>query len=408
MKQRLLEAAHGAAVQNTLPPVIHHELRQVHDQDVARRLLATAANVRDHGLHGIAVGRVDDRQRHGDVEGVPAVLHDLESRAVVVDGERLNRRGTRGTRIREGTHRGPAHAFHVHDGVHARGQGRHIRHGLGVQRHIHGFVNRGVTAVSEHHTSNHEGNHSKGEPGAGTELRDDHHNEYSGGDGHAQGGHRDIAQERAAGHLGQGNAQQAHAVTHHGQLHHGHGDTHTHNVQLNQGVDIRAEEHGEYRREAREGQRAVGVQAAGIHAAEEDGQVLVVRQGGGDHGEAGERGNRSDNQHTHGRKHQQLRVNRGVAVHRESHLVEGGLLVEVLPRRAPVDEEELGRVMHHVHMREVGQAQQAHQQNGGDDAHQHHGQGRVVLLGRAEVADRIGNRRHAGEGNRASREGACQ
>ena len=102
MKQRLLEAAHGAAVQNTLPPVIHHELRQVHDQDVARRLLATAANVRDHCLHGIAVGRVDDRQRHWDVEGVPAVLHDLKSRAVVVDGERLNRRGTRGARVREG------------------------------------------------------------------------------------------------------------------------------------------------------------------------------------------------------------------------------------------------------------------------------------------------------------------
>ena len=119
MKQRLLETAHGAAVQNTLPPVIHHEFGQVHDQDVARRLLAAAANVRDHCLHGIAVGRVDDRQRHWDVEGVPAVLHDLESRAVVVDGERLNRRGTRGTRVREGTHRGPAHAFHVHDGVHA-------------------------------------------------------------------------------------------------------------------------------------------------------------------------------------------------------------------------------------------------------------------------------------------------
>ena len=76
--------------------------------------------------------------------------------------------------------------------------------------------------------------------------------------------------------------------------------------------------------------------------------------------------------------------------------------MEVLPRRAPVDEEELGRVMHHVHVREVGQAQQAHQQNGGDDAHHHHGQGRVVLLGRVEVADRIGNRRHAGESNRAS------
>ena len=188
--------------------------------------------------------------------------------------------------------------------MHTRGQGRHIRHGLGVQRYVHGFVNRGVVAVSEHHTSNHKGNHSKGEPGTGTELRGNHHDEHGGGDGHTQGGNRDVAQEGAARHLGQGYAQQARAVTHHGQLHHDHGDTHTHDVQLNQRVDVRSEEHGKHGREAREGQHAVGVQATRIHASEKDRHVLVVRQRRGNHRKAGKRGNRSDNQHAHGRKYQ--------------------------------------------------------------------------------------------------------
>ena len=82
--------------------------------------------------------------------------------------------------------------------------------------------------------------------------------------------------------------------------------------------------------------------------------------------------------------------------------------MEVLPRRMPINEEELSRVMHHVHVREVSQAQQTHQQNGGDDTHHHHGQGRVVLLRRAEVADRIGNRRYAGESDRTTRERTSQ
>ena len=78
-------------MQNTLPPVIHHELGQIHNQDVARRLLAAPTNIRNHGLHGITVGRIDNRQRHGNVEVIPAVLHSVESHAVVIDGERLNR-----------------------------------------------------------------------------------------------------------------------------------------------------------------------------------------------------------------------------------------------------------------------------------------------------------------------------
>ena len=113
MQKRLLEAAHRTAVQKTLPPVLHHELGQVHHQNIAGRLLAAAANIRDDSLHRVTVRRINHRQRHRNTQGVPAFLHNVQGGAVVVNRQRLNRGGAAGTRIREGTNRRAAHTLHA-------------------------------------------------------------------------------------------------------------------------------------------------------------------------------------------------------------------------------------------------------------------------------------------------------
>ena len=193
VQKRLLEAAHRAAVQNTLPPMLHHELRQVHHQNIARRLLAAAANIRDDSLHRVTVRRINHRQRHRNTQGVPAFLHNVQGGAVVVDRQRLNRGGAAGTRIREGTNRRAAHTLHVHDGVHTRRQGRHIRDGFGVQGDVQGGIHRIVVAASHNHTSNHQGNHSKGEPRTGGELRHHDGDQHRGGHDHTHRRDRNIA-----------------------------------------------------------------------------------------------------------------------------------------------------------------------------------------------------------------------
>ena len=232
-------------MQKTLPPVLHHELGQVHHQNIAGRLLAAAANIRDDRLHGVTVRRINHRQRHRNAQGVPALLHDLQGGAVVVNSQRLNRGGATGTRIREGANRRAAHTLHVHDGVHTRRQGRHIRNGFSVQGDVQGGIHRIVVAASHNHTSNHQGNHSKGEPRTGGELRHHDGDQHRGGHHHAHRRDRNIAQQGAARHLCESNTQQAHAVAHHRQLHQHHGQAHAHDVQLNQRVHVRAENGGE-------------------------------------------------------------------------------------------------------------------------------------------------------------------
>ena len=82
--------------------------------------------------------------------------------------------------------------------------------------------------------------------------------------------------------------------------------------------------------------------------------------------------------------------------------------MEVLPRRVPVNEQETGRIVHHVNAGCRRKTEQAHQQHRGNDAHQHHGDRRIVFLRAAEVPHRIRNRRNTRERHQARRERSRQ
>ena len=100
-------------------------------------------------------------------------------------------------------------------------------------------------AASHNHTSNHQGNHSKGKPRTGGKLRHHDDDQHHGGHDHSHRRDSNITNQGAARYLRESNTQQAYAVAHHRQLHHHHGQAHAHNVQLNQRVHVRTENGGE-------------------------------------------------------------------------------------------------------------------------------------------------------------------
>ena len=121
-QQSALESQRGLVVQQLLPPATHDVLGDVDRDDVARARLAELLDVAEHRSNQLAVGRVDDLERHRDLQLLPALHQLLGLGRVELDRQRLDRVGPRHPRVRQRPHGRLVQLADQHDRVDARRQ----------------------------------------------------------------------------------------------------------------------------------------------------------------------------------------------------------------------------------------------------------------------------------------------
>ena len=317
-------------MQQLLPPVSDHVLRDVHGDHRARSVLADALDVVEHRGGDLAVGRREDLQRNGDVTVLPESGQLTGVGVVDVDGERLEDVGPRRAGEGQRAQRGQVHIGHQQNSMVAAGQ-HHVGTFLGVRCQL--TRDRVVVPVDGPHQDEQRAHHDDGDPGTDQELGDQHHDEHGSGGDEADGvDHAGTDHPNPLRRVGLG-AQQPGPVPDHADLTEREGREHAHDVQLDQRGDLRLEHHDE--RDRREGQEddAVGEGepvTAGVQLVR---KVPVLRQDRTQHREAVESGVGRQDQDQRGDAGDQIQPGREVPEDRVGQLSHQGFLL-VVRRRA--------------------------------------------------------------------------